>query len=173
MKFNKIKKERGVSLIVVLTLLFFLSLIGLGSYYIGNADNKISYNVILNNKLFNSAENAINYNISSWNLGSEELNSILKMKNNENQYSCLTSSGIIYSQCSNNNFYSDGSLKSYSVTKLLNSECLSYGNTDQSVYCYEVEGFGELGVYPFNKTSNVQEIKIKVININNNGVYEF
>lgn len=167
------KKEKGIALIIVLTLLFFLSLIGLGSYYIGFSDSKISYNVILSNKLFNAAENSISVNIENWGEGKEELIDILNLSGNNTYHTCLKPSGFINSVCNSNLFYTDGTLKSYSETKISTNECLSYGNTDHSVNCYRVRGVGELSVYPFNKISNVQEIKIKTININNNGVYEF
>lgn len=172
---SKVKKQKGSALIICIAILLFLSVLGSTNFKSSRSEVAVSSTVYASNMLFQAAESSIEITMHD-NFNDEDgLTELLNMNPNDIIYSCKDYDGKVgkTSDCEKNNYNSNKSIKTYAkITKNKDTECLSYGSSEQISYCYVIRSESEIPSIDGKKEVHIQEVQINTVNLNNNGVYE-
>lgn len=169
------KKQKGSALIASIVLVLFLGILGTMMFNSSQTELKIASNITSKNLKFQAAENAIFLTLEEQFYDDDDIAEILEMSNDEIITHCSSNGeSKKNTNCDDAFMNADNTVKSYSSVYISgDSECFSYGNSDQKAYCYIVEGTGSIPLLNNKDIVNVQELQVTVINSNSNGVYEF
>jgi Tfp pilus assembly protein PilX len=174
---NNINSKKGAVLPFAMIIIAFVSAITLSAYQMTEEQSIVSVESSLRDITFQAAESAIQEVIEDYSLstqtGLETLNSV----ENEPIIRCPKKSGTVIledgeASCLDILSYNSDEVVMQSSTERVNSLCLTWGNSDKSIKCYQIEGRGQL-VTGNAITENVQEIQIIQIKQEDNGIYEF
>lgn len=167
------KNQKGYALVMTLMLVFIISLIISTVFFTGIVEYRTSNNNIANTLAFQSAENAIQKNLTNLQVNKLEVNKILNIGAEEKKIYCINNNGeFINETCDGVYLNKENTITSKSEITRRSGECAAFGSSDQLSGCFNIQGIGQIPSIDL-ELSNIQEIKINTINASNNGVYEY
>lgn len=173
---NKIKSKKGSALILCLSILMLLTMLASTGHKTSRSEVTISSSVYASGMLFQAAEASLEEALVFMFDTEKGMESLMNMGASDLFYFCKDFNGVKSDKkedCEKSSFNSNGSIKAYSkVERNSETECLSYGSSEQKAHCYVLKA--ESGIKTLNdrKEVHVQEVQINTVNISNNGVYE-
>lgn len=176
-----IKNQKGAVLVFVLLVISLITSIGFFSYNKIANQSLIIDKVRIKSETFLLAENAISSVLNIFEQNTNSIISQLPNSSNKKIIRCykddnyveqtLNESSINYN-CHDFYEYKNKDFIIQTKTSKENSLCLSWGNSDKSVQCYQIEGYSRY--VPTNiKSENIQEVQIISIKTQDVGIYEF
>jgi Tfp pilus assembly protein PilX len=175
-KINR-KNKTGASLIFALGVISFVSIISLSAYRMTEEQALMTADSNLRNETYQAAEGAIQEILDEYNLsnsaGLETLSKITTIP----IVKCIRKNSTIelnagLESCADNIAYNQNEIISQATTARMDMLCLTWGESDKNIKCYQVTGKGQI-VSSNISTENVQEIQVVEIKQEDNGLYEF
>jgi Tfp pilus assembly protein PilX len=175
-KINRNNKT-GASLIFALGVISFVSIISLSAYRMSEEQALITADSNLRNDTYQAAESAIQEILDEYNItnlaGLETLSQITATP----IVKCIRKNSTIelgagLESCADNIVYAANEIIAQSTTARMDMLCLTWGDSDKTIKCYQVTGKGQI-VSSNISTENVQEIQVVEIKQEDNGLYEF
>lgn len=175
---NYLKKNKsGAVLPFALVLISLVSAITFSAYKMVEEQSITAVDSNMKDVTYQAAESAIQEVLDDYNIEDDDGLKTLSNVGTDEIVRCVTNKETIIlsddSSCRSSVNYGNEDIISESRTKRADSLCLTWGNSDKSIKCFQIKGVGELAKNKLIKTENVQEIQIIEIKQEDNGIYEF
>jgi hypothetical protein len=171
--------KQGASLPMALIIVSFLGAISFSAYRMSEEQTMVAIDNNMRETAYQAAESAIQETLEVYNIESETGLVTLAKVETQPITRCIFDGDVIVLdedspsiECASEVVYGEDDVIAQSTTQRVNALCLTWGQSDKSIKCYQIVGSGQIPNTAV-VSENVQEIQIIEIKQEDNGIYEF